>query len=150
MASGPPVASQQGLYQGQTAETGSQTGLWSLGTGAHRNGWVAKVVEAGLPHRLTCKRSHFTLTGHTDSTCLKLTWMNESPRRTNLAAAAGFGCERTGQDMRAGHHDTHAQLTLISAFYAGLPGTKQNQGNASLFPTTKLTDDIKSPQASQR
>ena len=38
--------------------------------------------------------------------------------------------------MTAGHHDIHAQLTLIPAL-TGLPGTKQNQENASLFPTTK-------------
>lgn len=32
--------------------------------------------------------SHFTLLGHTDSTCLKSAWVNETHRRADLAAAA--------------------------------------------------------------
>lgn len=42
------------------ADSRNRQVFWGLGTGAHRNGWVARVAEAGLPHRLTCKHSSLT------------------------------------------------------------------------------------------
>ena len=67
-----------------------------LGTGAHRNGRVARVVEAELPHRLTCRHSLLHPYRPHRLHLLKIN-LDESPRRTNLDAAAGLAVKQQGR-----------------------------------------------------